>query len=283
MNKNSENMQTFSIDALLALYSIPAIGPTRMRKLISIFKTPQAVLEASARKLLEIEGVDRGIVEKIKAGPDESFVQRQRRLLESYNVQLLTYWDEDYPEVLKKIYDPPAFLFIKGKTQLLKGISIAIVGTRHPTEYGKWITEKLSSELAKSNITVISGFARGVDTIAHKTVLNEGGTTIAVFGNGLDRIYPSENKNIYDQIQQKGLLISEYPMGTKPDAGNFPRRNRIISGLCKGVIITEAGAKSGALITAYYANDQNREVFAVPGQINSKQSTGTNDLIKQGA
>ena len=272
-----------SVEALLGLYSIPSIGAAKMRKLISVFGTAEDVLSASERRLMEIEGVDRRTIEHIKRGVDKDFIEEQTKLIDAHNVHLLTYWDEHYPARLKGIYDPPAFLFAKGDMACLDIPSFAVVGTRHPTGYGRMITERFSRELVQNGFVIISGLARGIDTLAHKTALQSGGKTIAVLGNGLDRIYPSENRKIYQQITENGLLVSEYPMGTNPDAGNFPKRNRIISGISSGVLITEAGDKSGALLTAYYAADQNREVFAVPGSIVSGKSTGTNNLIKSGA
>ena len=277
-------MLEFSLEALLALYSVPGIGPTRMRKLISFFGTPQAVLDAPVRRLTEVETIDLKTAEKIKTSANTDFVKNQLTLLKTHDAQILTFWDGLYPDRLKRIFDPPVFLFVKGNLQLLETNSIAIVGTRVPTSYGKAITEQLAGELISGyNFTIISGFARGVDTIAHNSAVKNNGKTIAVLGNGLDIIYPTENKRFQEYFSQNGLFITEYPFGTKPDSGNFPKRNRIISGLSVGVLITEAGAKSGALLTAMYALDQNREIFAVPGPVTSGKSTGTNNLIKQGA
>jgi DNA processing protein len=276
-------MQEFSLEALLGLYSVPGIGPARMRKLISFFGSPQNVLDASVRSLISVEGIDKKTAAKIKTDVNEKFVFEQLNHLENNDVQILTFWDSLYPDRLKRIYDPPAFLFAKGDLKLLESQGIGIVGSRVPTTYGKNITEQLSQELAQNNLTIISGFARGIDTIAHSAALKSGGKTIAVLGNGLDIVYPAENLKLIDAFAKQGLFISEYPFGTKPDAGNFPKRNRIISGLSLGILVTEAGGKSGALLTAMYAVDQNREVFAVPGPVTSGKSTGTNNLIKQGA
>ncbi len=276
-------MQNFSLDALLNLFSIPGVGSSRMRNLISIFGTPQNVLAASERQLLQIDGIDKVTVESIKYGIDKAFVDRQIEYIQNTQTQVLTYWDETYPERLKSIYDPPAFLFLKGDITLLDNVSIAIVGSRTPSIYGKSLTEKLARELVQNGVTIISGFARGIDTVAHKTALENNGKTIAVLGNGLNVIYPAENKTLLDGFSKNGLIISEYPFDTKPDASNFPKRNRIISGLSIGVLITEAAVKRGALLTAMYALDQNREVFALPGPVNSPRSAGTNNLIKQGA
>ena len=276
-------MSEFSLEALLELFSIPTIGPARLRKLISVFGSPEGVLKASYRSLIGVEGIDQKTAERIKQGPDKEFVKNQLKRIEQLQVEILTYWDEVYPERLKKIYDPPAFLFYKGNVELLQTTSIAIVGTRTPTNYGKLATEQFTTALAQNNFCIISGFARGVDSIAHQIALKFHSSTIAVLGNGLDVIYPPENGKLFHEMLEKGLILTEYPMGTKPDAGNFPKRNRIISGLASAVIVTEAGEKSGALLTAMYANDQNREVFAVPGSIFSKKSVGCNRLIKQGA
>jgi len=276
-------MNDFSLHTLLGLYSIPGIGPTRMRKLIAAFQTPRAVLEADARKLIQVEGIDRTIAGHIKKGADAAFVERQLELLEKQHANILTYWDAAYPARLKKIYDPPVFLFYKGNPQYLNVPALAVVGTRRPSGYGRMITEKFTRELTRQGLAIVSGLARGVDTIAHKTALKNQGLTIAVLGNGLDQIYPPENRPVYEDIMKKGIIISEYPMATKPDAVNFPKRNRIISGLSLGVLVCEAGEKSGALLTALYANDQNREVFAVPGSVISEKSVGCNTLIKKGA
>jgi len=276
-------MQKFSLEALLGLYSVPGIGPARMRKLISFFGSPQSVLDASARNLISVEGIDTKTAESLKSGVNEKFVQNQLTQLQNEDVQILTFWDSVFPDRLKRIYDPPAFLFVKGDLKILEQAAIGVVGSRVPTSYGKAITEQFSRELAQNNLIIISGFARGIDSIAHNAALRSGGKTIAVLGNGLDIIYPAENRKFLEAFSKQGLFISEYPFGTKPDAGNFPKRNRIISGLSLGILVTEAGGKSGALLTAMYALDQNREVFAVPGPVTSGKSTGTNNLIKQGA
>jgi DNA processing protein len=276
-------MSQFSHEALLLLYSIPNIGPVKMRSLISFFGSPEAVLSASARQLLAAPGFEKKSVENILTNRNETFVKEQMILLEKHSVQLLSYWDAEYPERLKSIYDPPVFLFVKGELNILKEPMIDIVGARKPSGYGKMVTETMSAQLVKNGYGIVSGFARGVDTAAHKTALKNNGKTIGVLGNGLDINYPAENKQLRDTLFKSGLFISEYPMGEKPEAGNFPKRNRIISGLSSGVLVTEAGEKSGALLTAFYALDQNRDVFAIPGTIVSENSVGTNRLIKEGA
>ena len=276
-------MAYFSNESLLKLFSIPSIGPVRMRKLIAVLGDPDTVLHAPLRRLMSIDGIDKITASKIKKGPNPEFVEDQLIQLQKHGARLLTYWDKDYPERLKSIFDPPAFLFIKGKQELLNTPTIGIVGTRVPSSYGQHITRQFCSDLCEEGFTIASGFARGIDTIAHKTAIRQHAPTIAVLGNGLDYIYPSENKKIMEDFLSNGLLISEYPFRTKPDGGNFPKRNRLISGLSIGILVTEAGSKSGALLTAMYAADQNREVFAVPGPVTSGKSTGCNNLIKQGA
>ncbi|MCK4753917.1 MAG: DNA-processing protein DprA, partial [Calditrichia bacterium] len=203
--------------------------------------------------------------------------------LKNNGIKVLTYWDNIYPARLKKIYDAPVILFYIGDISVLKTDAIGVVGTRNPSEYGKMVTEKICHDLVKYNLTIVSGLARGIDTVAHRTVVKNGGKTVAVLGCGLDQIYPPENKNLAKHIIENGVIISEYRIGTIPDPVNFPKRNRIISGLSLGVLVSEAGEKSGALITAFQALDQNREVFAIPGPISSRKSIGTNQLIKQGA
>ncbi len=276
-------MSAFSLEALLGLYSIPTVGPVRMRNLISALGSPEKVLLAGSRQLSGVEGIDRKTAERIKTGPDNAFVRRQLEQMDALQVGVLTYWDDAFPNRLKRIYDPPAFLFFKGNLSILNDKMFAVVGTRMPTSYGRMITEQLTADLVANGFTIISGFARGVDTKAHEAALKNNGATVAVLGNGLDFIYPSENKKLFAQIAADGLFLTEYPIGTKPDAGNFPKRNRIISGMSSGVLITAAGEKSGALLTAGYALDQNREVFAVPGSIYSGKSAGSNNLIKNGA
>jgi DNA processing protein len=185
--------------------------------------------------------------------------------------------------LLKKIYSPPVILYCKGQPLQYKEDAVAIVGTRRFTPYGKSVTQKLTSYLISKNISIVSGLARGIDTIAHKAAVAGGGRTISVLGSGLDVIYPGENRKLVEEICEKGTLISEFPLGTKPDRGNFPQRNRIISGLAHATVVVEAGDRSGAILTALNAVDQNRDIFSVPGRITDKQSVGANRLIRNGA
>ena len=269
--------------ALLELMSVPHIGSQRIRNLVSRFKSAGAALAASPRELVQINGIDKTIARLIKTAIDRKFAETQLELLHQANARIITFWDKDYPPALKNIYDPPAVLFVRGSLVNDDERGVAVVWTRSPSAYGKLMTEKLSRELAQNSITVISGLARGVDTISHRVSLSAAGRTIAVLGSGVDVIYPNENSSLAESIMENGALLSEFPMGSKPDAPHFPRRNRLISGIGKGVIVVEAGLKSGALITAHFAADQGREVFAVPGNINNPKSLGCNSLIQQGA
>lgn len=265
------------------MLSIPGVGPRKTLDLIAHFDSLENIFSASYSELSRIPGIKDKTAHAILQDPDEELIAGQSKLIDKYQVQLVTLWDANYPERLKQIYDPPIGLFCRGNMDLLSTDSLGMVGTRTPSTYGKTISSRFSGELARQGLTIVSGAAKGVDTRAHKAALREGGQTIAVLGNGVDRVYPAENRDMYAEIVEKGLLISEFLMGSKPDAQNFPRRNRIISGLSLGTIVIEAAERSGSLITAYFALDQNREVFAVPGPVDSRQSRGTNFLIKQGA
>ena len=273
----------FDSARLLQLCSIPKIGSQRIRRLLQYFGAPDKVLSASVRQLVQVGGIDQSLAAQIRKGGDPKFVSMQIQRMERANTSIISYWDESYPVRLKKIADPPIILFLKGKRDVLGNQCIAIVGTRIPSTFGRIMTERLTSELVNKNAAIVSGLARGVDTVAHKAVVQMGGATIAVLGSGVDQIYPAENKGLSDKICEQGAVISEFPMGAKPDAPHFPRRNRIISGLSLGTVVVEAGEKSGALITADFALEQNREVFAVPGNANSPKSIGCNKLIQQGA
>lgn len=268
---------------LLRLCSIPKIGSQRVRKLLAHFETPEAVINAAIQDLIRVAGIDRSLAELIRHGGDAAFAEEQLRSAQAIGAELISYWDDAYPALLKKISDPPSILFITGKAEVLHKQSVAIVGTRIPSTYGKLMTEKFSRDLVGNNLAIVSGLARGIDTVAHNSVVQMGGATIAVLGSGLDNIYPEENKPLAQKIMQEGAVISEFPMGSKPDAPHFPRRNRIISGLSLGTVVMEAGEKSGALITADCALEQNREVFALPGNANNPKCIGSNKLIQQGA
>ena len=227
------------------------------------------------------------LANRIKTGSlqVDEFIKRteiQLNTAEKLQADIITYFDNDYPEPLRNIYLPPLLLFVKGKFAENDSASLAIVGTRNPTQYGRNQADRFANELACNNIVIVSGLARGVDSIAHSATLKQNGRTIAVIGSGLDVIYPPENKRLFEEITESGMIISEFDFGTKPDAPNFPRRNRIISGLSLGTLVIESDINGGAIQTANYAFDQNREVFAIPGNLAVKQSEGTNWLIQTG-
>jgi DNA processing protein len=272
-----------NITAALRLISITGLGPRRIINIKNHFKDITRVFDASIADLCQIPGIDSGLAKAIKSSDNQESIESQLKILRNSPFELITIFDDLYPVNLKRIYDPPIVLYYQGNFSENDTDAIAIVGTRKPTSYGKAIVGELVKGLVAQEITIISGFARGIDTIAHRATLDNEGRTIAVLGNGLDIIYPPENRELRTKIIQNGMYCSEFPLGTKPDGVNFPRRNRIISGLSLGVIVIEAGDKSGAILTAYYAVDQNREVFALPGRINDLKSRGTNRLIQNGA
>ena len=271
------------IEQLINLNAVPGVGPTRLRALIAFFRSTDKIFQASIKELTSADGVDYKTAKSIKSYTNHEFGKSQLQKSEKAGFKVIHFWDEGYPENLKRIYDPPVFLYVNGDFKKQDKFAISVVGTRLPTSYGKIVVEKITKELAKKGLTIVSGLARGIDTLSHWAALRGNGRTIAVLGSGLDKIYPSENIKLAENIFSYGAVISEFPLGTGPDATNFPRRNRIIAGLSLGTIVIEAGIKSGALLTANYALEQNREVFAVPGNITSPRSEGSNQLIKDGA
>ncbi len=266
----------------LALKLVPGLGPRRSVQLIEHYRTPQAIFRASPSEL-EAAGVSGSVARSIASGCtfDDAVEQHQKML--GCGAALIAITDPRYPQRLREIFDPPLALFARGRLDLLNALQLGVVGTRRPTVYGTTATERLSADLAQAGLVITSGMARGIDTAAHKAVLSVGGDTIAVFGCGVDLVYPAENRKLASDIAQKGLLLSEYPMGSPAYPQNFPVRNRIISGMSAGVLVVEGAQYSGSSITARMAMEQQREVFAVPGSIMSKMSCGPNLLIKQGA
>ena len=275
---NKENYRDW-----LKLVSISGLGSGKIQRLLKIFQSPNKIFRSTKFELSDLSFLSENVIKEIVENSDNEFVENQLQMLGKHNVRLISILDEEYPDLLKFIYAPPIFLYIKGKILPKDNNAIAIVGTRKASNYGKLSTQKIASEIAKSGFTIISGLAYGIDGCAHNAALNAGGRTIAVFGTGLETVYPSSHRNLAERIAQNGALISEFPMGTKIETWNFPTRNRIISGMSKGTLVIEGGKKSGALLTAKMALDQNREVFAIPGNINSKNSEGPNYLIKLGA
>jgi len=267
----------------IALSMIQDIGHVCSRKLLSVFKTPEGIFNAGIDDLLSIDGIGINRAKSIKDFSSWKEVEKQINILEKKAITTVTINSPSYPEMLREIEDAPIVLYMRGDVYPQDRYAISIVGSRKPTSYGAMVTEKISEELASMGFTIVSGMARGIDALSHRGALRVGGRTIAVLGSGLDVPYPPENKGLMEKIVNAGCVMSEFPPGTPPDRENFPKRNRVISGLSFGVLVIEATADSGSLITAGYAVEQGREVFAVPGDITSSTSEGTNELIKRGA
>jgi DNA processing protein len=261
---------------------VPGIGRVRLNQLENHFGNLESAWKASAGELRQAR-LDDSVIRAITTWRPKIALDAEMEKLKRFGIQVLTWHDDDYPARLKEIYDYPPLLYIRGSLTAADEWCLAVVGTRRATAYGRQVTEEIVSDLARNNITIISGLARGIDSVAHQAALDAGGRTIAILACGLDIIYPAENLNLARRIIENGVLISEYPLGTKPKPDHFPRRNRILSGMSLGVLVTEAGEGSGALITANLALEQNRDVLAVPGSILSPSSRGANNLIQEGA
>ena len=294
---------------------IKGLGCVRKNNLLKIYGTPEEIYKLSKRELLKVDGIGEETVTNIIEAKNEKILNYHIKYMEENNIDIIHICEKSYPQALKQIYDAPVSLYIRGNKEILNGKNIGIVGCRECTDYGKKAAKYFAYNLSKEkSVNIVSGLAKGVDSYAHwgsvganiecESTKNCGkkqescgkinddcgkfknncGKTIAILGNGLDMIYPKENIELANEIiRNGGAIISEYPCGTKPDKMNFPARNRIISGLSKGIIVIEAKEKSGTLITVDFALEQGRDVFVVPGNINSINSVGTNDLIKQGA
>lgn len=261
---------------------IKGIGAVRMQALLKHFGDLESAWKAAPIDLARA-GLGLKVIERIVQARRNVDLEKLWTKIESQGIKILTWEDETYPQRLKEIDQPPPLIYIRGDYLPDDLFAVAIVGTRRVTAYGRQITEELAAYLAANGITVISGLARGVDAIAHQTALKAGGRTIGVLGSGVDKIYPPEHRALAEKMMENGAIVSDYAPGTPPDASNFPPRNRIISGLSLAVVVIEAGETSGALITAEFAAEQGREVFAVPGSILAPQSKGTNKLIQNGA
>ena len=273
------------------------LGSRIKLKLLEKYKNPEKIYFLTKEELLKVEGIGDERANNIIISKNEKLLEYHIKFMQKNNIDIIHIYEKSYPQLLKEIYDPPVSIYIKGNKNILNTKSIGIVGCRECSDYGKKSAKYFAYNLSKQNINIVSGLARGVDSYAHlgclstgeenqicEKVQNDYGKTIAVIGNGLDMIYPKENLGIANEIiKSGGAIISEYPCGTKPDKMNFPARNRIISGISSGIIVVEAKEKSGTLITVDFALEQGKEVFVVPGNINSINSVGTNDLIKQGA
>ena len=267
---------------LVALHRIPGLGPVRFRLLEARFGSMSQAWHASAADLAAA-GMDRRTVQEVTAARPRIDPDAEMEWLERTGVRAIPTRSPDYPGLLKETDDPPALIYVKGSFLADDETAVAVVGTRGPTADGREMARRLSAGLAEAGVTVLSGMARGIDGIAHTAALDAGGRTIAVLGGGLDSVYPAEHARLARRITGAGALVTEYPLGTRPKAEHFPRRNRVISGLGHGVVVVEGDMKSGALLTVRHALDQNREVFAVPGSALSRKSEGTNWLIQQGA
>jgi DNA processing protein len=267
----------------LALTLTSGLGPTRAKRLVEFFGGVEGVFRASLTEL-EAAGLPAGAAQSLATGRSVELAQDELGKAASAGIKIVSLDDPEYPPELRQIYDPPLLLYVRGNVAAISHPGIAMVGTRHPTPYGMGMAERLACELAARNLVIFSGMARGVDTFAHRGAVSAKGKTVAVFGTGVDVMYPKENARLADQILSfGGALISEFPLGTFAAPQNFPIRNRIISGISLGVLVVEAAEYSGTRITARCALEQNREVFAVPGNVTNKNSWGPNTLIKQGA
>ncbi len=267
----------------LALALTPGLGPTRIKKLIEHFGAADRVFQASLTEL-EATGMRAVSAQSIATGKSLELAQQECVKAAEAGAKIISFSDPEYPSRLKEIYDPPVVLFVKGSIEVLAQPGIAMVGTRHPTPYGSGMAERLSTDLAARGLVIISGLARGIDTASHRGAIAAKGKTVAVLGTGIDVMYPKENTRLTEQIVALGgALISEFPVGTFPAPQNFPIRNRIISGMSVGVLVVEAAEYSGTRITSRCALEQNRDVYAVPGNVTNKSSWGPNTLIKQGA
>lgn len=247
------------------LSRIQGLGPIKTKQLLETYKTPEKIWSLSKEELIKTKGIGEKIAEEILKKEYRENLSQYVQYMKKYNIGIITIEQKEYPEKLRHIYDAPAILYYKGNKELLNKYSIGMVGCRQCTEYGKQVSIELSSQLAKQDICVISGMARGIDSYSHMGCINSNGKTIAVLANGLDQVYPIENKELYKQILEKdGLILSEYVIGTKPNKLNFPARNRIISGLSNGIVVVEAKQKSGTLITVDFALEQGKDVFVIP-------------------
>ncbi|MGM0502546.1 MAG: DNA-processing protein DprA [Bacillota bacterium] len=264
------------------LSKIKGLGPIKLKKLLKHFKTAQEIWRADREELNKVSGIGPVLSSKITNSKLDFSAEAEAKKLKKHNVKLVTWKNKCYPKLLKEIYAPPLVLYYQGSLKGLEEPCLAVVGTRSCTRYGSQVAYKASSNLAQQGFSIISGLARGIDTKSHQGALQTG-ITYAILGSGLDNIYPPENKLLAAEIAQKGAVLTAYPVGTKPQKENFPARNRIISGLSLGTLVVEAPNKSGALITANFALEQGREVFAIPGDITKRQSVGTNKLIQVGA
>ncbi|GBE05408.1 MAG TPA: DNA-protecting protein DprA [Nitrospirae bacterium] len=267
----------------LALSRSPDIGPVHARRLLAAFGSPENIFRTPAEELRKAANIGENRAESIRGFKDWDVIKKEIDHADENDIQLITLHDRAYPAGLKRLADAPVVLYVKGEIKDDDKYAVSIVGSRRSTSYGFRVAEQMGHDLASAGLTVISGMARGIDTASHRGALKASGRTIAVLGSGMNVPYPPENRTLMDSIASSGAVISEFPLGTPPNRENFPRRNRIISALAFGVVVVEATVDSGSLITVGYALEQGKEIFAVPGNITSRNSKGTNDLIKNGA
>ncbi len=273
----------FSTIPWMALRSLPGLGVITFHRLLQKFSSPENVFQASYERLVQVKGVSPGLAQAIKNFDDWPRWDAVLERLVNLGGEIITCADSRFPAALRQIPYAPPFLFVKGTLLPQDEMAVAVVGTRKPSYYGRKASYRLATDLCRHQVTIVSGLARGIDTAAHQAAVDCGGRTLAVLGCGLDIVYPPENRDLYRLIPLQGALISEFLLGTPPESRNFPIRNRIISGLSRGVVVVEAGIKSGTHITANYALEQGREVFAVPGPIDLPGSIGPHRWIQQGA
>ncbi|MCZ6705148.1 MAG: DNA-processing protein DprA [Bacteroidetes bacterium] len=268
--------------ARAAILSVEGMGPIRTVRLLDRFGSASIIIESKDEELIAVDGISPELVQNLRKAWSFSGMEKNRAYDRSDSRILLTINDADYPQMLRSIYAPPAIAWVQGENTRTSGRCIAIVGTRRPSAYGKSIAYSLAYELASNGITIVSGLAYGIDSVAHQATLDAGGKTIAILGSGLNRLYPAYHRRLADKICERGFLFSEFPLDMAAKPGHFPRRNRIISGMTEATIVVEAYEKGGALLTARMALDQNREVYAVPGQLGNPAAEGTNHLIQNG-
>lgn len=272
-----------SREAYIALNLMDGMGPVRARNLVAAVGSPENIFTASEEDLRRADGIGAEVAASILKQRGEIDPVREEERAKKIGARIVAFTDPEYPASLKAIYDPPLALYVRGTLEPKDRHAQAIVGTRSPSHYGLSVADRLAYQLAKTGFVVVSGLARGIDTAAHRGALKGGGRTLAVLGGALDKLYPAENEDLADQISEHGAVISEYALGREPDRTTFPYRNRVVSGLSMGIIVVEAGVKSGAMITANEALEQGKSVFAVPGRIDTPQAKGTHQLIKNGA
>lgn len=283
MKKQIPSKNIDDLKFLLALSFIEDIGPVTTGRLLSAFHTPEAVFGAGLSELSSVGKLSASKAKRIKEFKTWDRIDREIEEAERHSIRIITLFDNEYPEPLRHLDSAPAILYVKGDLAEEDRFALAMVGSRDMSGYGRKIASDLSYELACAGLTIVSGMARGIDTVCHSGALKAGGRSIAVLGCGLDICYPAENKELMTALSGSGCVMSEFPLGTSPSRENFPRRNRLISGLSLGVLVVEATARSGSLITARFALEQGKEIFAVPGNITSGNARGTNGLIKMGA